>query len=93
MNQKQENVVGMIKTMKGMLDELPESKLKQEFGRFLHMMVTESAPFKTILMVLEKNTNQNTQMVNQDTVNTPKMITSFWKKVQKLVIDTYKENR
>ncbi len=91
--ENKENVVALFKELKGMLDELPESKLKQDFKRFLHIFMSGSASFRTILEVLDQNTKQDSQAVNMDTVNTPKTITSFWKKVRKLILETYKENR
>ena len=92
MNEKIENFKKMIETYKGMLDELDDSKMKEQFKRFIYGLVSNSMSFKSIMIALEGMIDNAQQTTYDDLVYPSKIAVNFWKKVQKIFVDTYKEN-
>ncbi len=90
MNKKEkvDNFTNMLTDYHNMLKELEDSKLKKQFKRFIYGMTSNNIPFKSMLMSIESMMSDP----EQDRVYSSKFIINFWKKVQKILVDTYTEN-
>ena len=88
-----DNYKTMLEEYNKMLQGLKDSRLKEQFKRFVYGVTSNKVPFKSIMLQLESFINESDNVSNGDTTYPSKFIIKFWKKVQKIFIDTYKESK
>lgn len=86
-----DNFKNMIQTYNGMLNELEDSKMKEQFKRFIYGVMSNSMPFTSVMITLEGMIDQAQLSTYNDDVYPSVVAVKFWKKVQKIFIDTYKD--
>ena len=91
--EKQANVKEMIKTFLSMSEDLKESPLKNDFKRFVGLLISSSVTLEIVMKGLEAKIDKAQSLQHDDTVYNAMFTVRFWKKIKDMMIETYQENR
>jgi len=93
MNNKQENVVNMLKRFGEILKIMPDGKLREEFNAFVYTLTFGKTTLPKIIETTEKYIEKASTVQHQDLQTNAKASVKFWKKIQDDIVNTYKENK
>ena len=90
---KQDNVKEMIQTFLSLARDLKESPLKDDFKRFVTLLISSSVTLEIVLKGIEAKKDKAQSIQHDDMVYPATFVANFWKKIEEMLIATYQENK
>ena len=92
-NEKQQNVVNMIKRFGQILQRIPDGKLKEDFNAFVFQLTFGNKELVEMLEWTQKKIDEASTVLHQDLQANAKATKQFWENIQKDIVDTYNANK
>jgi hypothetical protein len=94
--EKKVNVQIMLKTLGTLLNQITDSKMKQDYSAFLFLLTRadgKAPSFEKILEIIDTRIKESKMSKNTTTGATNKSEESLWVKVRDIMVDTYNKNK